>query len=547
MNTQHRNLLAGALCLLAFAAACGQDAGPRPGSLDSALLVPTPTSSRPIDSAPSGPTQAPTAQSLPTPTLFNGERSLKERIANSDIIVRASVTSVTGAVDVAGNPDIFVVYIDYRLNVHEYLRGSGPNDLIAVVWAGGHFATREEAEAEVSTYMAARNARWEDRQAIIFLSDSIFFIPRTAQASHYYLASSDSWDDRYTLASRTHKQWLPSASPDGSGGSGRARTSPAEFLLAAPQTQEGRSGGASGGTASTVTLQALNELITAVEGKLNATEGSDLYEECVRHTYELERAARYRGMDNLGMRYRGMDNLGRKPSPPHTFASGQPRNSVIWQDDEGSSYLPDVTERVWVDGGDADLFSVTLGPATRVDRDGDGTDDGLAYDRHLVADRPLPAGEYKFQFNDLGAYFAICDGFVFRFEWTVTVTAPDSAVHEAFFDPVTAGTAVKADGTNGVLEPASFTDGKSAASTLQAISYEPPAGSGNGTVKLQVDPHTGLVGHSLDFIELDGSVSLSLSVADATVDTASKTLSWSVASQPWEDGDKLMLRIRKSP
>ena len=62
-------------------------------------------------------------------------------------------------------------------------------------------------------------------------------------------------------------------------------------------------------------------------------------------------------------------------------------------------------------------------------------------------------------------------------------------------------------------------------------------------MKVQVDPHTGLGGHWLDFIELDGSVSLSLQVDAATVDAPSKTLSWSVTSQPWEDGDKLMLRI----
>ena len=48
----------------------------------------------------------------------------------------------------------------------------------------------------------------------------------------------------------------------------------------------------------------------------------------------------------------------------------------------------------------------------------------------------------------------------------------------------------------------------------------------------------------MDFIALDGSVPLSLKVADATVDSANDTLSWTVASQPWNDGDKLMLRIR---
>ena len=67
----------------------------------------------------------------------------------------------------------------------------------------------------------------------------------------------------------------------------------------------------------------------------------------------------------------------------------------------------------------------------------------------------------------------------------------------------------------------------------------------SGTVKLKLNPHDGLTGHALDFIEMDGTVSLSLDVNDAAVDSVSRTLSWSVVSQPWEDGDKLMLRIRK--
>ena len=128
-------------------------------------------------------------------------------------------------------------------------------------------------------------------------------------------------------------------------------------------------------------------------------------------------------------------------------------------------------------------------------------------------------------------------------EWTVTVTAPEGTLHEAFFDPVTVGTAVTADSANGVLKPASFTDANGASATIQRIAWE--AGTGeSGTVKLKLSPHNGIAGHTLHFIALDGSVPLSLKVADATVDSANDTLSWTVSSQPWQSGDKLMLRIR---
>lgn len=64
-----------------------------------------------------------------------------------------------------------------------------------------------------------------------------------------------------------------------------------------------------------------------------------------------------------------------------------------------------------------------------------------------------------------------------------------------------------------------------------------------GTAKMEFTPHTSLAGRVVDFIELDGKVSLSLVVDDATVDAANETLRWHVSPQPWDDGDELMLRI----
>ena len=103
------------------------------------------------------------------------------------------------------------------------------------------------------------------------------------------------------------------------------------------------------------------------------------------------------------------------------------------------------------------------------------------------------------------------------------------------------GTTIAADDTNGVLKPASFED-DGVTTNISRISWE------SGAVKLEIDPHDGLTGHVLDFIELDGTVSLSLDVADATVDAANNILSWGVPtlSWPWEDGDKLMVRIREA-
>ena len=158
----------------------------------------------------------------------------------------------------------------------------------------------------------------------------------------------------------------------------------------------------------------------------------------------------------------------------------------------------------------------------------------------MAATRPLLEGEYNFHFNHRGPHYSLCDGYTIRYEWTVTVNAPDGTLHELFFDPLTIGSTIAADSTNGVLKPASFGGANGATTTIERISWEA------GTVSIELSPHTGVASHAVDFITLDGSVSLSLHVSAATVDAANNTLSWPVASQPWRSGDKLMLRIREA-
>ncbi len=124
-------------------------------------------------------------------------------------------------------------------------------------------------------------------------------------------------------------------------------------------------------------------------------------------------------------------------------------------------------------------------------------------------------------------------------EWTVTVTAPSGTVHEAFFDPVDIGDAVGADGTNGVLKPAAFAlDGVT--TTIQSLKWQ------NGTVTMKLNPPAPFTGYAIDFISLDDSVSLTLSFDDDGSARTLTGLTWSVANQPWDAGDKLMLRVRRS-
>ena len=169
--------------------------------------------------------------------------------------------------------------------------------------------------------------------------------------------------------------------------------------------------------------------------------------------------------------------------------------------------------------------------------------------RRLCFASPTPfldtlLGMYRTHYNNRDAHFVRCSGYSSRCEWTVTVNAPAGTLHEAFFDPVTDGTAVAAGDSNGVLKPATFTDSNGASATLERVAWESDVG-GSGTVTLKLTPHDGIADQEVNFIALDGSVSLSLQVANATVDAANRTLSWAVGSQPWQSGDLLMLRIRE--
>ena len=112
-------------------------------------------------------------------------------------------------------------------------------------------------------------------------------------------------------------------------------------------------------------------------------------------------------------------------------------------------------------------------------------------------------------------------------EIVLTVTAPAGTLAESFFDPYASSTAII--GTT----------------TVGTISWQPPSAGSGQTGRVTADLDIDATGQALDFIALDGTTTLSLVVADAT--RTDGTLSWSVPTQPWSGGDKLMLRIRRQP
>ena len=233
------------------------------------------------------------------------------------------------------------------------------------------------------------------------------------------------------------------------------------------------------------------------------------------------------------------------------LTSGQPSGTLLYER-YSDGFYPDQKAKTWLEGKDAALFAVAQGTPTPMDVDGDGKftagTDGIYFKETFTTARPLPGGEYSINRREVWSLFLLCD-YVLDNDWTITVTAPAGTLHEMFFDPVTVGTAVAADATNGVLKPRAFTGASGAAATISRIAYEPSSsGSGKSAqVKIGATPDGALSGQMVDFIGLDGTVALTLSVAAATADSAAGTLTWPVATQPWKAGDKLMVRISPPP
>ena len=457
---------------------------------------------------------------------FDGPNSLEERIFNSHVIARVRLDSVLSASEY-GPTYLGMKHIptlEFNLSVLDYLKGSGPSKITAV-WASGPTCdTRRGAEALFPAIAAQRDARWDNHEAVVFLQLSQTYLPSTQYADRFYLSgeSYGGWgipsgiypDDYYSITSRGNKLWLPAEEPLGT--PSQPEGDQKRFLMDTPPAT---------GPALTITLGELKDRIAAVTAKLDAGGGSEDHRKCVIESYRLERRDRYRRQTDPRSSFKS--NI--SPPPIHQFDSGLPYGSVVYRLAEGSDITPGVPFEVWLDGQHAGLFIA----------------DTPTRDYRVASARPLPDGRYSFYFNHRGPYYGQCDGWAVRYEWTVNVNAPDGTLHEAFFDPVTFGDSVSADGTYGALRPATFTGTHGAIATINRIAWERGDGS-SGMVNVTLTPYDAIECQVLDFIALDGSVSLSLHVSVATVDTANSTLSWPVASQPWQSGDKLMLRIREA-
>ena len=472
-----------------------------------------------------------TSEESPPWEEYWGSATIEEVILDSDTVARVELLDSSTGTERIGDDQghVWAANLEFRFRVLEYLKGSGPNEIRAHV--SEYYSTQAEAQAGLAAVVAAHDTRWDNRQAVVFLHSE-------GGPGRYALGVVGG----YLLSSIYEKRWLPAESTTtAAGGDGRSVTEPI-FLLDVPSdSSTGDSGRRSTspavpGTSATITLSAMKKLITDAEA-LASTGGTADYRKCVQIAQEEARRVSY--LEDQGERVKIIDhNLGVSrggSTRARAVESGQPAGAVLWRATAGARSESDYG-RAWFEGKDPDIVrfeAVNFIPSLESPESG-----FLWYGATIVTTRPLPAGSYQFFYNFRSYHEEICNRMTELERNTkdhrLTIRLPRRTLHEAFFDPVDIGSAVGADTSNGVLEPNAFSlDG--ATTTISSLKWE------DGAVTMTLSPTASLADYAIDFIDVNGTTTLSL-----TSDNASTTpLAWTVPDKPWSDGDLLMLRIHK--
>ena len=478
------------------------------------------------------PTPTPRINRLSNP-MWRVAPSLEAQIFRSSVIVRASLQSAVAATEtVPSDPGVAPTYRavqELRFTAHEYLQGTGPAALVVVVRGTHTYLTEAAARADADYAVLRRVTAWDDRQGVLFLQTPAQpYTPAAAsggaagaagRASATVLQFTvSSWDQsRWDYSVDTlSRSWLPARDAGGAARNAGGATGQAGNAASTVFITDGAAS-----PPPVVTLTDLRAQIAALAAELQAGEGIDGFTDCV--------------LDRIGhARHRRA-----VPWTPFqdaaTLTSGSATGTEVYKE-RNESRGPQYS-RWWLSGPDPERFQTLI-----ID---DDDVPGNGYDHALATARPLPAGTYRVHYNwqhysEIPCNFMPDDTYD---DFTVTVTAPEGTVHEAFFDPVAVGAGVGADDASGVLSPAAFSVGGTG-STVQRLIWEAKQ------LQLELSAAVPLAAHYLDVIALDGSrVSLRLRLDDATTaatDSGGQAWRWRACAAPWQADDQLMLRLHHS-
>ena len=445
------------------------------------------------------------------------------QIFAADIVVVATLVSVTAAVEADG--DLYLPVQSLRFRSSQYLKGTGPTEFVVEVPIDEFEPTiRSKALENAQVTIALRNTEYDSRPGVLFLEGPLTSTGASTSTSTTNPSPANSPGSSTTTTTYNFVvRILPIPSWEYSIDTDEKVWAPAKDTESLPSSPSSRGRSATntnpeyvidGKTSppTTMTLTALQSRISEIASEIAQGANIPGYKDCIGKKFRRENV--YQDYEPLVQ--------------PFTVSSGaDPATQVLEGWDVYGGYS--VYRNFYEEGRDAEYFGTTI-----IDDDNDPGRYSFAFGPN----RPLPEGLYEVEFNYQLPYQIPCDyRHAAMYKDEVTAEAPAGTLHEAFFDPVSVGTAVKADGSNGVLKPMSFTVGGTS-TEITSLEWS------NNEVVLTLGSFVSLSGYVLEFIALDGSVSLSLNVADATVDGGAGTYSWQMTSQPWADGDQLMLRIR---
>lgn len=252
---------------------------------------------------------------------YLGPDTLNQLILNSDAIVRARLVSVTHIVEELTpiwDTQVTTAYtnaLEFKFDVLEYLYGSGETRITAVAADQyEYYATKQEVIDSDSQILSTRNDAWDDREAILLLTNNPDTLPSTGQTGRYVLGPLryDFGPDYYTIESRHSRRWYPAVS------SGAGAQS---FLLEAP--------GSTAAATATISLADLKAKTKAIKDELAGGDGSDEYIACVYEKYYEEQIAENRESWGGSAYVRG------KSRTDLRIDSGLSEDSKIFEDGEG--------------------------------------------------------------------------------------------------------------------------------------------------------------------------------------------------------------------
>ena len=305
--------------------------------------------------------------------LYLGKDLLEKRIIEADVIARVSKASHKVVGTQYPGRTTYIPAIKFTFRVHEYLKGSGGNQLVAYAYGDHNYYHLEESSAKEAKdkwgdwILGYRDGRFDSREAIVFLKRPVADGPyQIGNLGEYEELRGNTITRRVTVADEESQVWLPTASA-----SSPYTRGPNQRFLTEDVTSGGGSGGARSGSSS-ISRSELGNLIASITADLVANP-SDAYRQCLIDKYTT--IAIIRDQRERGVRW----------TEEFEIAAGLPANTRVG--DTGFS-IHSTPGREWLVGRDKDLFT--------------------ARSSVIYTARSLEAGEYRFFYNYLKAGAVDC-------------------------------------------------------------------------------------------------------------------------------------------